>query len=461
MIFTHTAADIEQLQQQVSGRVLTPNDADYEQLRYGHNLSIDQHPALILVAQNAQDVVAGVRFAREAGLNIAVHSTGHGLQYPADGSLLILTSELKGVKVDVEGRTAEVNAGVVWDEVLTAATPHGLAPLLGSSSYVGVVGYTLGAGIGWLVRRYGFAGDSVRWIDVVTADGVLRRASPTENSDLFWGLRGGGGNFGIVTALSFNLYPVASLYGGNLVYSADGISDVLHFFRDWIKTVPNELTSSLAILRFPSIPQVPEVLRGQTRLIFRAAYVGDAAQGAKWIQQWLDWRKPLENTFRELPFSEVATISNDPVDAAPVYGSNETLNDLTDEAIDVVVRYATNPASPILMMEFRHVGSTATQNAPESNAIGNRDARLFMQMGAMTPNDAARERMRTYIAEYRTALQPYLRGGVYLNFMSGTEAQDRAKDAYLPENYQRLLALKAKYDPDNVFRFSYQLVKPT
>ncbi|MBZ0284735.1 MAG: FAD-binding oxidoreductase [Anaerolineae bacterium] len=459
MDFTHTTVDVQQLQQQVIGRVLTPDNADYEQMRHGHNLSINQYPALILMARNAQDVVAGVRFAREAGLNIAVQSTGHGLQHPANDSLLIITSRMKGVQADFEARTVQVEAGVVWQEVLDVVTPHGLAPLLGSSPHVGVVGYSLGAGIGWLVRRYGFAGDSIRWIDVVTADGVLRRASPTENSDLFWGLRGGGGNFGVVTALAFDLYPVASIYGGSLTYSAEVIGEALRFFRDWIKTVPDELTSSIAIFKFPSLPQLPEAMRGKIQVVVRAAFVGDPTEGAAWIQQWVDWCAPVANTFRELPFSEIGAVSNDPVDAAPVYGSNETLNDLSDEAIDVVVRYATNSASPIMMMEFRHAGGAVTRVAPDANAIGNRDAQLFLQMGGMTPDDAARERMRAYIAEYRNAMQPYLRGGVYLNFMVGTEAQNRAKDAYLPENYERLVALKAKYDPDNVFRFTYQLVK--
>lgn len=456
MTFADKVAGLEQLQNQVSGSIVTPDHADYEHARLSHNLALDQHPALILIAQNAEDVVAGVRFAREAGLNIGIQSTGHGMHIPVDNSLLIITSQMKAVQVDVKNQTARVEAGARWENVLAESTPHGLAPLLGSSPHVGVVGYTLGGGIGWLARRYGYAADSVRWIDIVTADGVLRRASPAENSDLFWGLRGGGGNFGVVTALEFNLYPVASLYGGNLFYPAESAADALRFFRDWVKTVPDEMTSSIAVMKFPSLPMVPAELRGKIEVIFRAAYTGDVDEGAAYIQKWIDWQTPLNNTFRQMPFSEVATISNDPTTPAPVYGSNEMLNDLSDEAVEVIIRYVTNPASPMAMVDIRHAGGAIAKVAPDANAIGSRDAQMFLQMGGIIPTPEVEANMRAYVAEFRAALRPYRHGGAYLNFMVGAEACHRAKEAYLPETLQRLIALKSKYDPDNRFRFSYQ-----
>jgi hypothetical protein len=334
MTFDQTTASIHQLQEQVKGQVLTPEHADYERTRRGWSLSINHYPSLILIPENAQDVVAGVRFASEVGLGVAIQSTGHGIQYPADHALLIVTSRLKGVQIDAEARTARVGAGVVWREVLAQSTPHGLAPLLGSSPHVGVVGYTLGGGIGWLARKYGFAADSVRWIEIVTADGELRRASATENSDLFWGLRGGGGNFGVVTALEFDLYPVAKIYGGHLVYSGDMAVDALRFFREWIKTVPNELTSSIVVLKFPNLPDLPEALRGQVQVMLKAAYIGDADEGAAWIQKWLDWRRPQSNVFHEMPFAEIGTISNDPVEPMAGFGTNEMIDDLSDELIN-------------------------------------------------------------------------------------------------------------------------------
>jgi hypothetical protein len=458
MAFTRTIVSAQPLQQQVSGIVLTPDHPDYEQARRAWDLTLNHYPALILIPDNAEDVAAGVRFARDAGLGIAVQSTGHGMQYPADDNLLIITSRMASVQVDAEARTARAEAGAVWKDILDQSTPHGLAPLLGSTPHVGVVGYTLGRGIGWLSRKYGFAADSVRWIDLVTADGVLRRASPTENSDLFWGLRGGGGNFGVVTALEFDLYPVPTVYGGEMIYPAELAKDALHFFRDWVKTVPDELTSSIAIIKFPSFPQLPDAIRGKTLVIVRAAYAGDSVKGAAWMQKWLDWHSPNINTFQEIPFAEIGTIQKDPVEPTAGFGSNEMLDELSDELIDVIVGRATDASSPIILNELRHAGGAIARLAPDSSAISHRDAQFYFQLGGPTPTPEALAAAKAYMPLYKEALRPYLRGGVYLNFVKGSEARERIKEAYLPETYERLLALKAKYDPENLFRYSYQLV---
>lgn len=452
----------QRLRQQVSGAVLTGDDSDYDQIRRGWDLTIDHHPALILVPDDAADIAEGVRFARESGLAVAVQSTGHGMLYPADDSLLIVTSRMASVQVDAGTRTARVEAGVIWQQVLDAATPHGLAPLLGSSPYVGVVGYMLGGGIGWLARRYGFGADSLRRIDIVTADGVLRHTSPTENGDLFWGLRGGGGNFGVVTAMELDLYPVPTVYGGSLVYPEESAGEALRLYRDWIKTVPDELTSSIAIVKFPSLPQVPEAFRGKTLVLVVAAFAGGAAEGEPWMRPWLDWRAPLDDAFHEMPFSEIGTITNDPVDPVADYGSSDMFDDLSDEAIDVIVRFATDSASPLTLNVLRHAGGAIARVPADASAIGNRDASLYLLMGGAQPDPIALATAEAYVQRYRAALQPYVRRGVWLNFMNGNGhgARERIEEAYLPEAYERLLALKVEYDPDNLFRFSYQLEGP-
>lgn len=325
------ASSVRRLRQQISGDVLTRDDSGYDQVRRGWDLTIDHHPALILVPHDAADIAAGVRFARESGLAVAVQSTGHGVLYPADDNLLIVTSRMASVQVDVEARTARVEAGVSWQQVLDAATPHGLAPLLGSSPHVGVVGYMLGGGISWLSRRYGFGADSLHSIDIVTPDGVLRHASPSENDDLFWALRGGGGNFGVVTAMEFDLYPVPVVYGGSLVYPEERAGDALRLYRDWIRTVPDELTSAIGVVRFPSLPRVPETFRGKTLVLVVAAFAGAAAEGEQWIRPWVDWKAPIHNAFREMPFSKIGSITNDPVDPVAEFGSSDMFNDLSDE----------------------------------------------------------------------------------------------------------------------------------
>jgi FAD/FMN-containing dehydrogenase len=440
--------------------VLSPQDANYDQTRRAWNLALQHHPALILIAADAQDVQAAVLFAREAGLGVAVQLTGHGLQQTADDNLLIVTSRMTGVQVDAQARTARVEAGVLWNQVLAQASEHGLAPLLGSAPHVGVVGYTLGGGIGWLARKYGLAADSVRSLDVVTADGTLRHASATENSDLFWAIRGGGGGFGIVTAMEFALYPVSSLYGGELVYPSELAADALRLYREWIRALPDEMTSSISLAKFPNLPQLPEAIRGKKLVLLRAAYAGDAAQGQALIQPWLDWHTPLSDTFKVVPFAEVGTISNDPVNPTPSEHSNELLDTLSDDAIDVMVRFMTDDACALAFTELRHAGGAIARVDADANAIGNRDALLYMQMSGLALTPAIRETVEQQIQRYKDALAPSLRGNVYLNFLAGEEARRRAKDGYLPQTYARLVALKAKYDPQNLFRYSFQIALP-
>jgi FAD/FMN-containing dehydrogenase len=445
------------LQRQVLGRVLTQNDADYESAKRPWNLA-EQQPALVLIAEDEGDIAAGVRLAAAANMPVAVQSTGHGVQYPADGSLLIITSPMTDVQVDAEAKTARISAGAVWHHVLDAATPHGLAPLLGSSPHVGVMGYTLGGGIGWLVRKYGLAADSVRSLDIVTPDGVKRQASADENADLFWAVRGGGGNFGVVTSIDIDLYPVANVYGGMISYSGEMAADVLRFYRDWLAIVPDELTSSIALVKFPHLPMVPKAMRGQTVVMLRAAYVGAAVEGAALIQPWLTWRQPRVNTFASLPFADIGMISNDPTTPTAGFGSNELVNDLSDALIDLIVANVIDPSSPLVMTELRHAGGAIARVATDANAISNRDAQFYMQMGGPTPTEAHYEAMKAHVKDYKAQLRLYVRGGVYLNFMKGEEAQARVQHGYRPEAYARLKRLKAEYDPQNLFRYSYQLV---
>ena len=454
----HTVDVLAQLRNQISGTLLVPSDADYEQTRRGWNLSINQFPAMILVVNDVQDVLTAVRFANAYNFGVSVQLTGHGIKYPVDENVLIVTSRLNGVSVDVEARTARVEAGVIWQQVLDVTTPHGLAPLLGTSPHVGVVGYTLGGGIGWLARRYGLAADSVLSIEIVTPDGELRQCSKNENSELFWALLGGGGNFGVVTAMEFALYSVATVYGGVLTYPGTLAHDALHFYREWLKGVPDELTTSFAIFKYPDLAFLPDAIRGKLLVLVRAAYCGKAAEGEQWMRPWLEWQTPVSNSLTELPFSAVASINNDPVAPAPAHPSSDMLNELSDEVIEIMVRYATNPQAPIVYSEVRHAGGAIGRVDAHANAIGNRDASFYLQIGGLAFTPELGKAMEKYIYEYKGELRPYLHGGLFLNFAHSDEALVRVKDAYLPQSYARLVALKAKIDPKNLFRYSYPLV---
>lgn len=445
------------LQARVQGAVIVPGDADYDSTRMAWNLSFQHHPAVIVVAENAADVVEAVRFARAEEMEIAVQATGHGFVRGADGSMLIITSKMTGVHVNPEAQTAYVEGGVKWGKVLELAQAEGLAPLLGSSPDVGAVGYTLGGGIGWLARKYGLSADSVNYFDIVTADGVLRRASASENSDLFWALRGGGGSFGVVVGMEIRLYPVTMVYAGNLFYPITAAKEVYARFREWIANAPDELTTSVSLMNYPPIPDVPEFLRGQSFVIVRGAYTGRMEDGEELLRYWREWQAPVIDMFGPLPFTQADKISNDPVDPMPAFVTSIWLKDLDDEAVDTILEYM-NPASGLIFTEVRYVGGGAIARVdPDSAAYSNRDASLVMETVGVAPTPEIFQALDAYANAYKKALEPHATGRVYMNFLEGEEKQRRTKDAYRPENYRRLTVIKAKYDPQNVFSHSFAI----
>lgn len=448
---------VASLRARVEGTVVAPEDSSYDEARQGWNLAVQKRPALILASRSAADVVEGVRFAREAGLGVAVQATGHGASRAADGALLIVTSELTGVSVDAEAQTARIAAGMKWGPVLAEAQAAGLAPLLGSSPGVGAVGYTLGGGLGWLARKYGTSADSVVAFEVVTADGELRRASETENPDLFWALRGGGGSFGVITAMEVKLYPVTTVYGGNLFYPLEMAREVYARYRDWIADAPDELTSSIVLMNFPPMPMVPEPLRGQSFVMVRGCYCGPVEEGEALVNQWREWRAPAMDMFGPMPFTEVAAISNDPKDPMPAFVSTMWLHELSDEAIETIIGYGAPSSagpSPFTVVEVRHAGGQVAQGG--SAFDGREDSLLLEVIGAaMAPGMF--EAMAAHMANFRRDMAPYRSDHLYVNFLDGDEKWERTREAYLPETYARLTALKAQYDPDDLFRYSLNI----
>jgi len=453
-------ADVENLRAKLHGSVIVPGEAQYDEARKAWNLAVDQHPAVIVTPHRALDVVEAVRFAHAVGLGIAVQATGHGVSRPADGAMLIITAGMTNVQIDAESKTAWVEAGSKWGPVLEKAQAVGLAPLLGSSPDVGVVGYTLGGGMGWLARKYGMSLDSVRSFEVVTADGQLIRASETETADLFWGLRGGGGALGVITGVEIQLYPVTMVYGGTLIYPIELAEAVFKHFRDWVQVVPDEFTSAVTLMNFPPLPQVPEFLRGKSAVLVRGCFCGPVEQGEALLKEWwLDWNPPLVNMFHPMPFSEVATISNDPEDPMPSMSTNAWIRELSDEAIDILLKHGIsyNGSSPIIFTEIRHAGGAIARVSQDNNAFGSRDASLLLQMLGIIPTAEAAQFLEQRTSQVKRELQPYLTGTVYMNFLEGEEKWQRTQDAYSPETYRRLQAIKAKYDPQNTFRFSFNI----
>ncbi len=447
---------IDTLQSRLKGSALIPGDAGYDQASQPWNTAYRQRPAVIVMAQNARDVVEAIRYAKLNDLGVAIQATGHGMALAADNAVLINTSPMQDIRIDAVTQTAWVEAGVKWGIVLEKAQEVGLAPLLGSSPDVGVVGYTLGGGMGWLARKYGLSADSVNFFEMVTADGHLLHVSEEENSDLFWALCGGGGSFGVVTGLEIKLYPVTTVYAGNLLYPIQNAKEVFVHYREWIKNAPDELTSSIAVLNLPPFPEVPEFLRGKSFAVVRGCYTGDVEDGEKLLKYWRDWQAPAIDDFKAIPFSMAAIISQDPLDPSPDQSSAAWIRELTDETFDIMTSYG-GPTSPFVVIEIRHAGGVIARVPAGKNAYGNRDANHIFQMIAITPTPEAVTNAQNHIRQVKQALQPNLTGGTYINFLVGDEKWEETKRAFATETYQRLREIKAKYDPKNRFRFSFNI----
>jgi FAD/FMN-containing dehydrogenase len=459
MELTFTTPAYDELRANVQGEVFTPESAGYDEARLAWNRKVVQYPAVIVAAEMVADVQAAVNFSRRHNLGVAVQSTGHGNVRPADNCLLILTKEMKGLVIDPVAQTATIEAGLQWGPVLAAAQEFDLAPLLGSSSGVGAFGYTLGGGLGWLGRKYGLAADSVIEFELVTADGRLRRASRVENSDLFWGLRGGGGSLGVVTSMTMRLFPVSKVYAGNLYYPAAMAEEVFRRYRSWIANVPDDLTTSVLVMNFPPLPEIPDFLSGKSFAIVRGCYCGAVEEGAAQLAYWRNWQSPLIDDFKEIPFSAADTISSDPVEPMPGFSSGAWLADLSDEAIKVIVDYGLGQGglSPLIFTEIRHAGGAIGRVERDGTVYGNRDAQLLLNFAGAAPTAKAHDQLVAYSGRMKEALQPSLTGGVYMNLLEGVESQQRIRDGLAPGGYDQLARLKARYDPQNLFGYAFNI----
>jgi FAD/FMN-containing dehydrogenase len=439
------------------GPTFRPGDDGYDTERVGFNRAVDQRPELIVGAADPADVTAAVQFAAAAGLAVAVQATGHGPAVPTDGAVLISTRRMDRVRLDPSNRTVSVDAGVRWRKVLDVTAPYGLAPLTGSSPHVGAVGYTLGGGIGPLGRRYGYAADHVRWLDVVTADGHLRRVAADRDPHLFWALRGGKGNFGVVTSMEIELMPVTRLLGGGLYYPGEAAADVLHAYREWTGTLPEEMSSSVMLIRYPADPAIPGPLQGRFVAHVRIAYSGLAEDGERWIRPLRRLGPRLADTVIEMPYRDVGSIHHDPTEPVAAYDTNSFLGELDSGAIDTIVSLAGPEADPPFVLELRHHGGAYSRPPVVPNAVGGRDA-AFTLFAASVLDPAHTERIRGAHELLHHKMRPWATGGTYLNFLGiGDVGTDRVRTAFTPADYERLKKLKATYDPGNVFRINHNI----
>ena len=449
-------SEIRTLRALSTGSVVAAGEPEYDEARHAWNLAADQRPVAVVFPETESDVAFAVAFAREAGLRVNVQGTGHNplpLGHMGD-TLLIRTNRMKGVEIDVAGRRVRVQAGAEWSDVTLPAAEHGLAALAGSSPNVGVVGYSLGGGIGYLGRKYGIQANSILAIELVTADGEHRRVTAEREPDLFWALRGGGGNFGVVTALEFRLYPVDSLYGGAMMWPWEQAEGVLKRWRDWTSNLPDEVTSMARLFQFPPIPDVPEMVRGRQMVVITAAYVGDAETGALMMEP-LSELEPEIDTFGPMPLSGLSYLHMDPEEPLPGLSNTAMLDSLPDEAIDTLLEKAgPGSGSPLLVTELRHMGGAFGRADEAGGALAKIDGEYIAFAVGMPMTPEMGEAIVRHGGELMEALAPYGSGGKYLNFV---EHRTDTRSAYSEGAYARLQRIRAEYDPECVLRANHEI----
>jgi FAD/FMN-containing dehydrogenase len=451
-----TIDDVNALRDRLAGEVLFPGDSGWDAARQAWNLSVDQQPVAVALPESVADVSAVVELAGRLGLRVAPQGTGHSAEplEPLDRTILVKTSRLRGVEIDAEARRARVLGGTLWGEVVPAAAEHGLAALAGSAKDVGVVGYTLGGGIGWLARGYGLASNSVLAVEAVTADGRAVRADAESEPDLFWALRGGGGSFAIVTALEFALYPVAEVYAGAMFWPMERAGDVLQTWRELVADAPPALTSLGRLLQFPPIPDVPEPFRGRAFALVEAAYDGLEAEGAELLQP-LRALGPEMDTFATISVEGLSELHMDPPEPVPGAGDGMLLSELPAEAVDAIVAVAgPGSGSPLLSVEIRQLGGALAEASPANGALASIDAGFAVFAVGIAMNADMKAAARAHAAKVRGALAAWDAGRSYFNF---TERHADPGELFAEDAYARLRRIKAQCDPANVIQGNHSI----
>jgi hypothetical protein len=434
---------------EIEGRLALAADPDWDQARQAWNLAVDQQPVAVAFPESAADVAALVRHAAANGLRVAGQGTGHGAAPlpPLEGTLLVKTERMRGIEIDPEERSARVEAGVLSLELAEAAGEHGLASLPGSSPDVGVIGYTLGGGLSWFGRQFGFACNQVKAIELVTAEGEQKTIDAGDDPDLFWALRGGGGGYAIVTALHLALLPIAEVYGGILIFPAELGAGAFRAYRNWAASAPEEITSVVRLLRPPPIPDVPEPLRGKALITIDGAFTGGNEAGEELIAPLRALGEPILDTFGPMPAAGLGQIHMDPEQPVPGLTTHAPIAELSDEAIDTFVANGPGPdtGSTLLMAELRQLGGALARRHEGAGALERLDFPFVMSaVGALMAPDAA-ETVPRDLARLDQAMAPFRADGGYFNFADAP----CDVDAILPaETCARLAEIKRRYDPD-------------
>jgi FAD binding domain/Berberine and berberine like len=453
--------DLTELNGRLAGRLLLPDDTAYEAARHVWNGAIDKHPAVIVRCSGTTDVLEAVRFARRHDLLVAVRGGGHNVAGNAvcDGGMVIDLSPMKGMRVDPVARTVRAQAGVTWGELDRETQAFALATPGGLISTTGIAGLTLGGGIGWLARKHGLSSDNLLSADVVTADGDVLVASAKQHADLFWAIRGGGGDFGVVTSFEYQAHPVGPLVlGGMVLHPLERAKAVLRFYRDYISSAPDALSAFPAFLIVPPLPMIPSELHGTAAIALAACYAGDMKAAERAVRPLHEFGPPAVDLLGPMPYTALQSLFDDSAPyGARNYWKSDYLGELSDEVIDVLVRHtAVLPAlSPLTTLHLYPLRGAIDRARGGATAYAHRKAHFVTAVIATWLEPAQSEAHIEWARGLSQAMQPFTTGGVYVNFL-GDEGTERVRAAY-GDNYQRLVAVKQRYDPTNFFHLNQNI----
>ncbi|WP_295121832.1 FAD-binding oxidoreductase [uncultured Leifsonia sp.] len=456
LIETAVPERFRDLADRLTGRLVTTADPDWDAERQAWNLAVDQHPEAVVVPVDASDIAIVVGFARDNGLRVVPQSTGHLAAPLGDlsGTVLLHTSRLGGVEVDPAAETVRVGAGVVWGEVTSALEPYGLAALAGSSPDVGVAGYLLGAGFSWMARKRGLGCSAVTAFDVVTADGRQRHVTAETEPDLFWALRGGGGTTAIVTAFTFRVFPVATVYAGMLLFPLARAGKVLRAYEEWTRDLTEDATTCVRLLRIPPLPDLPDFLRGQSFVGVDGAIDLPEAEAAAVLEP-LRALEPAIDTFGVLPASQLGLVHMDPPQPVPALGDGMIIDDLPETAIDALLGVVgPESGSALLAVDLRHLGGAAGRPAEGGGAVDHLPGRFVVYAVGLLADPALVPVLTAEVAAVRTALAPWTSERDYSNFREVAAAPGRFWD---DATLERLRAIKQAYDPERTIRTAHDL----
>lgn len=454
--------DVTALTRELTGPVFRPGDPGYDEERWTFNLNMPLHPAIVVGAASVGDVQHAVRFAAGNGLAVATRGGGHLTPRDGAGQLLLTLDRITSVTVDPERSSARITGSPTWGQVTAGAAEHGLAAMNGSSPSVGAVGYLLGGGLSPVMgRAYGYASDHVTSIDVVTADGELRTATATEEPDLFFALRGSKGNVGVVTAVEFDLFPIRTVYGGGLWFAGQRLAEILPAWRDWAATLPERATTSIGIQRLPGLPELPEPLRDAFVIHVRYSCLGALDEGESRLAPMRALGATVFDTIAEIPYAESGTINNDPPAPLPYFDRGLGLAGLPDDALARLIEL-TGPETgcPLINVEIRVLGGALDRPPAAPDALPSR-GQPFQLMAFGVGGPEAAPLMTGWTARVVDGMTPWAYPRKMVNFISPEEARmpRELRDVYGAELYDRIVAVKEKYDPANTFRVNHNIVR--